>query len=240
MGRWHLRQRAMGGFEVGELRSFPLFEGLEIKRLQSLLHEHRTLLVPSQHQLVFEGDWNDGLFLIRSGVVKVRRFTLPGEEVVIALMGAGEMFGELAMLLGNSRRSADVVALTPLEVVKLRWKTVQGELDRSPGFALGMARLQASRLLSLGRRFSLRGEDASTRVLATLLELAFCSGYGKDPCAPIPDLKQTEIATIAGLARGTTSRIMTRLRSRGTIVATPEGLRFADLEPLRRRGLVEP
>ncbi len=240
MGWWPHRRRVMGGFEAGELRSFPLFEGLEIKRLESLLQEHRTLLVPAQHQLVFEGDWNDGLFLIRSGVVKVRRLTLQGEEVVIALMGAGEMFGELAMLLGNSRRSADVVALTPLEVVKLRWAAVQAELDGSPEFAVAMARLQARRLLSLGRRFSLRGEDAPTRVLATLLELACCGGYGNDPFAPIPDLKQTEIAAIAGLARGTTSRILTQLRSRGTIVATPEGLRFADLEPLRRRGLVEP
>ncbi len=228
----------MGGIEASELRSFPLFEGLELKQLERLLCEHRTLLLPAQHQLVFEGDWNDGLFLIRSGVVKVRRFTLSGEEVVIALMGAGEMFGELAMLLGNSRRSADVVALTPLEVVKLRWTTVQQELDRSSGFAMEMARLQARRLLSLGRRLSLRGEDASTRVLATLLELAYCSGYGTDPFAPIADLKQTEIAAIAGLARGTTSRILTQLRSRGTIVETPEGLRLANLEPLRRRGLL--
>jgi len=230
----------MAGFEVGELRSFPLFEGLEIKRLQSLLQEHRTLQVPTQHQLVFEGDWNDGLFLIRSGVVKVRHLTLQGEEVVIALLGAGEMFGELAMLLGNSRRTADVVALTPLEVVKLRWTTVQQELDHSTGFALEMARLQARRLLSLGRRFSLRGQDATTRVLATLLELAFCSGYGNDPLAPIPDLKQTEIAAIAGLARGTTSRILTQLRAKETIVEAAEGLRLANLEPLRRRGLLEP
>jgi CRP-like cAMP-binding protein len=229
----------MGGFEPEELRSFPLFEGLEISRLESLLREHRILQLPAQHQLVFEGDWSDGLFLIRTGVVKVRRLSLPGEEVVIALMGAGEMFGELALLLGNGRRTADVVALTPLEVVKLRWTPVQEELDRSPGFSLALARLQASRLLALGRRFSLRGEDATTRVLATLLELAHCSGYQKDPHAPIPDLKQTEIATIAGLARGTTSRILTQLRSRGTIVDTPEGWRFANLEPLRRRGLVD-
>jgi CRP-like cAMP-binding protein len=230
----------MGGLEPRELNAFPLFEGLDSTRVEDLLREHRILMVPAQHQLVFEGDWSDGLFLIRSGVVKVRHITLQGEEVVIALMGVGEMFGELALLLGDGRRSADVVALTPLEVAKLRWTSVQEELDRTAGFALAMARLQARRLLSLGRRLSLRGEDATTRVLATLLELACCSGDGKDPCAPIPDLTQTEIATIAGLARGTTSRILTQLRSRGTIVETPDGLRFANLEPLQRRGLLEP
>jgi CRP/FNR family cyclic AMP-dependent transcriptional regulator len=227
-------------FDTAELTSFPLFQGLEVSQLEPYLQDHRILTVPSTHQLVFEGDWSDGLFLIRSGVVKVRRISLGGEEVVIALMGVGEMFGELAMLLGQGRRSADVVALTPLEVVKLRWNSIQKDLDRLPDFALAMARLQARRLLTLGKRFGLRGEDATTRVLATLLELARCNSYDKDPQGPLPDLSQAEIANIAGLARGTASKILTQLRSRGTVVETPLGLRIANLEPLRRRGLIDP
>lgn len=225
-------------FDAAELATFPLFEGLEEQQLEVYLKEHRILMVPAAQQLVFEGDWSDGLFLIRSGVVKVRRLTLAGEEVVIALLGAGEMFGELSMLLGHGRRSADVVALTAMEVVKLRWSSVQKDLDRFPGFGLAMAKLQASRLLALGKRFSLRGEDATTRVLATLLELALCANYSKSAGNLIPPLNQTEIATIAGLARGTTSKVLTRLRSRGTLIETAGGLRIVDLEPLRRRGLL--
>ncbi len=225
--------------DAAELAAFPLFAELETSLLERFLQDHRVLMVPAGHQLVFEGDWSDGLFLIRSGVVKVRHITLDGEEVVIALMGVGEMFGELAMLLGHGRRSADVVALTPIEVMKVRWTSIQQELDRLPAFALAMARLQATRLLTLGKRFSLRGEDATTRVLATLLELACCTGYENDPQSLIPCLSQTEIATIAGLARGTTSKVLTQLRSRGTVVDTPEGLRISDLGPLRRRGLLE-
>ncbi|MEB3323204.1 MAG: Crp/Fnr family transcriptional regulator [Synechococcaceae cyanobacterium] len=225
---------------IGVLAACPLFAGLEPSLLESFLREHRVLLLPAGHQVVFEGDWSDGAFLLRSGIAKVRHITLSGEEVVIALLGAGEIFGELSLLPSNSHRSADVVSLTPIEVVKLRLEPMERALRTEPAFALAMARLQAWRLRRLGHRLGLRGEDATTRVLATLLELACCGSQGGDPLSSLPDLSQSELAAIAGLARGTASKVLTRLRSRGTVVASADGLRIADLEPLRRRGLLPP
>jgi CRP-like cAMP-binding protein len=226
-------------FDSKELQAFPLFAGMEAPLLERLLHQHGILTIPAAHQLVFEGDWGDGLFLIRSGVAKVRHITLGGGEVVVALLGVGEMVGELAMLLGNNRRSADVVALTPMEVVKLRWSAVREDLERWPDFALTLAQLEARRLVALGQRFRLRGEDATTRVLGTLAELARSTSYAADPLSPIPDLTQTEIATIAGLARGTTSKVLSQLRGKAVLVDCPEGMRIVTLDPLRKRGLIE-
>lgn len=227
-------------FDAAELAGFTLFSELEPPQLDLFLQDHRLLNLPAAHQPIFEGDWSDGLFLIRTGVAKVRHMTLAGEEVVIALMGPGEIFGELSMLLGHGRRSADVLSLTPVEVVKLRSSAVEKALQSFPCFAMAMARFEAQRLVGLGQRFGLRGEDATTRVLAALLELARCTSYERDATSPIPDLSQTEIATIAGLARGTASKVLNQLRSRGVLAETPEGMRFVDLEPLRRRGLLGP
>lgn len=226
-------------FASAELACFRLFAELEPQHLDHLLRDHHILQLPVAHQLIFEGDWSDGLFLIRSGVVKVRHITLAGEEVVIALIGPGEIFGELSMLLGHGRRSADVLSLTPIEVVKLRSSAVKKVMESLPSFAMAMARFEAHRLVGLGRRFGLRGEDATTRVLAALLELARCNSYERDPTSLIPPLSQTEIATIAGLARGTASKVLNQLRSRGVLGETPEGLRILDLDPLRRRGLID-
>jgi len=226
-------------FNTTELQEFPLFAGMEGPEIERLLHHHCILTVPATHQLLFEGDWGDGLFLIRSGVAKVRHITLDGEEVVVALLGVGEMVGELAILLGNNRRSADVVALTAMQVVKLRWPTFKEDLDRRPELALALAQLQARRLMALGQRFRLRGEDATTRVLGTLVELARSTSYEADPLSPIPDISQTEIATIAGLARGTTSKVLSHLRGKAVLVDSPEGLRIVALDFLHKRGLVE-
>ena len=226
-------------FLASELARFRLFAELEPRNLDYLLHDHRILHLPLAHQPILEGDWNEGLFLIRSGVVKVRHITLEGEEVVIALIGPGEIFGELSMLLGHGRRSADVLSLTPLDVVKLRTSAVQSVMESLPSFAMAMARFEAQQLVSLGRRFGLRGEDATTRLLATLLELARCNSHEQDPTGLIPPLSQTEIATIAGLARGTASKLLNQLRSRGVLEATSKGMRILDFEPLRRRGLMD-
>ena len=226
-------------FNSADLQVFPLFTGLDDALLERLLHQHRNLTVPAAHQLVFEGDWGEGVFLIRSGLAKVRHITLGGEEVVVTLLGVGEMVGELAMLLGNGLRSADVVTLTPMEVVKLRWPPVQQEFERCPRFTLNLAQLEARRLVALGHRFRLRGEDATTRVLATLADLARCTGYEADPLSPIPDITHTELANIAGLARGTTSKVLSQLRAKSVLVDGPEGLRIVALEPLRKRGLIE-
>jgi CRP-like cAMP-binding protein len=225
---------------AAELAGYELFEGLQEEQLELFLIDHSILRMPAAHQTIFEDDWSDGIFLIRTGIAKVRHITMAGEEVVIALLGAGQMFGELSYLLGDGRRRADVLSLTPMEVVKLRSGVVDNAARQLPDFWLRLARFEAHRLVDLGRRFGMQGEDATTRVLATLQELARCNSRENDPQAPIPNLSQSEIATIAGLARGTTSTVINQLRSRGTLAETPDGLRIVNLEPLRQRGLVKP
>ena len=80
--------------------------------------------------------------------------------------------------------------------------------------------------------------SSDLRLLATLMELACLCSSEADPCHPIPAISQQDIATIAGLSRGSTSTLITKLRGNGTLEQTPEGLRFASLAPLQRRGLL--
>ena len=60
--------------------------------------------------MVQQADWNDGVFLFVHGIAKVRRFTREGEEVVVGLVGIGEIFGEQALLIEGGLRSADIGA----------------------------------------------------------------------------------------------------------------------------------
>jgi CRP/FNR family transcriptional regulator, cyclic AMP receptor protein len=225
-------------FTPEDLRGFPVFASLTEGQAQDLLRDHRSVSLPADQRLLFEGDWSDGVFLVCKGIAKVSRISSLGEEVVLALVGTGDLLGELAVLMEEGRRTADVVSLTTMQLVKLRAQWFEQALDHSPGFTRALAGLQAHRLTRLDRRFSLRNDDAKTRVLATLLELARLGSACRDPNQLIPDLAQREIASIAGLARGTTSRILTELRNRGTLEQTSQGLRFTNLEPLRRRNLL--
>ncbi|MEB3242288.1 MAG: Crp/Fnr family transcriptional regulator [Cyanobacteriota bacterium] len=222
-----------------ELGEVPLFAGLAEEQQRRLLDNHRLVMLEKDQQLILEQEEAQGLFLLRSGLVKVRCIGQDGEEAVLALLGAGEVCGEMASLSPKGLRSADVVTLTPCSLVVLRGGPFAAMLRSEPGLALALARLQAQRLRDLNKRFGLRGADASTRMLATLADLARKTAPGAPPTAPIPPLPHRELANLSGLARETASRILSTLRRRGELEETEDGgLRLTDLQPLRRRGLL--
>jgi CRP-like cAMP-binding protein len=104
--------------------------------------------------------------------------------------------------------------------------------------ALALARLEAARLRDLNQRFAIQSSDATTRLLDALAYLARKSSGSNDPLAPIPALAQREIGLLAGLARETASRTLSKLRSRGTVEECNGCLRITDLQPLIKRGLI--
>lgn len=221
------------------LVAVPLFAGLDGAQHTLLLQHHRPLTLAAEQLLVLEDDDAQGLFLLRRGLAKVRCFDVEGEETTLALLGPGDVCGEMAVLSPRGRRSADVVTLTPCDVVVLRAGPFAALLHSEPRLALALARLQAGRLRALNQRFGLRGADATTRLLASLVDLACHADPEGGPTSPIPPLPQRELALLAGLARETASRTLSRLRQRGTVAETADGgLQLKDLEPLRRRGLL--
>ncbi len=228
----------MNPFAAAELQALPLFAGLSLGQCSLLLERHRASSHAADQVFVLEQDWGESLFLLRSGMAKVRTFTADGDEVVLSVLGEGEVFGEMAALDGAAR-AADVVALTPVTLLKLRGAPFAALLRQEVGFALALARLEASRLRDLNQRFALQSSDATSRLLAALAYLARRSSPADDPQAPIPPLAQRELGLLAGLARETASRTLSKLRSRGTVIEEEHGsLRIEDLQSLVKRGLV--
>jgi CRP-like cAMP-binding protein len=222
---------------AAELQAIPLFKDLESSLLEGLLDRHRLLEMAAAQTLFMQSDWGETLVVLLSGIAKVRLFSADGDEVILSLLGAGDLIGEMSLLDGDSR-SADVVTLTPVRLLKLQGGPFLRALQQQPILALQLARLEASRLRDINRRFAIQRSDATTRVLDALAYLAVKGSLQQDPLDPIPALPQAEIAILAGLARETLSRTLSKLRSRDIIVEAGEGWRLASLQPLQRRGLL--
>ncbi len=227
----------MGDFNVEHLQALPLFSALNTEQCMQLLDRHLQTSHGAEQVFVMEQDWGESLFLLRRGMAKVRTYTADGDEVVMSVLGEGDVFGEMAALDGMAR-SADVVSLTPVQVVKLRAAPFAGLLQQDAGFALALARLEASRLRDMNQRFAIQSSDATTRLLDALAYLARRSSAAADPQAVIPALAQRELGLLAGLARETASRTLSKLRTRGTVEEFDGGLRLVDLQPLIKRGLL--
>ena len=60
----------------------PLFGALATEQLDQLLDRHRETTHQAEQLIVIEQDWGESLFLLRSGLAKVRTYTADGDEVV--------------------------------------------------------------------------------------------------------------------------------------------------------------
>jgi CRP/FNR family cyclic AMP-dependent transcriptional regulator len=184
---------------------FKLLEAIDSDTKDNLLQGHREIQIPSAHQLILQADWGEETYVLSTGILKARSFNAQGDEVVISLMGGGAIVGEIALLSADPIRTVDVVAITPSCLLKLRRNAMRDAMENSLSFTRSVAFLQAQRLTALGDRLMLMNEDATTRLLAILLNLAQLNGNDNDPLQPIPAVPQHEIAVMAGLSRGTTS-----------------------------------
>ncbi len=92
------------------LRTVPLFESLTEAEAATLCGMLRTVDCDAQQVLFRAGDAGDGMYLIEAGKVCISMKAADGHELTIAELGAGDFFGEMAMLDGQPR-SARATAL---------------------------------------------------------------------------------------------------------------------------------
>tara|TARA_Y100001968_G_C19382785_1_gene731196 strand:+ start:56 stop:739 length:684 start_codon:yes stop_codon:yes gene_type:complete len=227
----------MESLTATQLQSMQLFSTLTIDQCSQLLDRHYFSKYEAEQVFLMEQDWGETIFILQSGLAKVRTYTADGVEVVMSLLGEGDVFGEIAAL-DSSARSADVVALTKGHLLKLRSGPFLSLLKKEASFALDLFKLESSRLRDLNQRFAIQTSDATTRILNTLSYLARKSSSENDPKSPIPNLPQSEIGLISGLSRETTSRVLNKLKKRKVIDDIDGFMHLVDLDPLVKRSLL--
>jgi CRP/FNR family transcriptional regulator, cyclic AMP receptor protein len=171
----------------------------------------------ARHEVIFhEGDPGDTLHLIAKGRVAVAVATPLGDTTTLTVLGAGQFFGELALVGSQPVRTATVTALEPTQTLALRQQQFD-ELRRDhptiDRFLVAVLAEQVKRLST--QLLEALFVDAETRVLRRLLDLAQEYGQGR-PGTIIP-LTQEDIATMAGTTRPTTNRALRDAEAAGAI-----------------------
>jgi len=135
---------------VSELAEHPLLAGLAAEAVAELIAAAREQHLRAGTTLWREGDPGDGLYFIREGTVEIR---LPGEGSggrVVAELGVGAVFGEMAVL-EEKPRSATATARTEVKVWFVPRAAVLGAIRRCPELALRLLRELSRRLREFNR-----------------------------------------------------------------------------------------
>lgn len=181
-----------------------------------------------------EGDLPDGVMVIDSGQVAVRAMTLDGDEATLAVLGPGELFGEMALLGQGSRRTASIEALERTRTRRLPtsdWLELRATHPELDEFVTGLV---ASYVIRLGERLTeALFVPAETRVVRQLLRLSRQMQTDGSPGATVR-LTGQNLADLAGTSRQTVSEALStdRLLEIGVDVVSRGRIAVPDIEAL--------
>ncbi len=214
----------------------PLFQGLEGEAASALAAAMSTITLNKGAVLFREGDSGDQLYVVVAGKIKLSRSGSAGRENLLAVLGPGQMFGELS-LFDPGPRSSTAIAVTRCEIRSLDQDELLRWLDGRPEVARGLLAQLAGRLRRTNDVVAdLVFSDVPGRVAKALLDLASRFGETSDDGVHVHhDLTQDELAQLVGASRETVNKALADFASRGWIRLEPRSVTLLDVERVERR-----
>ncbi len=202
------------------LRRVPLLAGLSEQQLESLASGSTRRNYARGRTIVSEGEPSQSLYILLSGRAKVQRSDAEGKEVILAVLSAGDWFGEMSMI-DEAARSASVITLESCDFMSIEKSSFRAMLTQNPEVSMAVMRGLVARLREADRKIeTLALLDVYGRVARVLLDF---SEEVEGERIVKNRLPRQEIAKMIGASREMVSRVMKGLETDGFVVPLPEG-----------------
>lgn len=220
----------------GVLSVSPLFAALDPEGAEALRETLVEKHVLKGQTLFEEGEPGDRLYVILDGKVKLGHSSPDGRESLMAVLGPGEMFGELS-LFDPGKRAATATALTDASVLELRNEQLMPWLAGRPEVAAALLQALARRLRRTNEAMAdLVFSDVPGRVAKALMDLGEKFGtVTPEGLLVTHDMTQEEIAQLVGASRETVNKALADFTQRGWVRLESRQVLILDVERLRRR-----
>jgi len=191
------------------LASVELFGEMVEEEIDDLTALAQVKKLPKDTTVFHAGDPADAVFVVASGRVKVVITSSDGKEFILTVLGAGQVFGEMA-LLESAPRSASVVTLSAVEVLVINRVDFQRLLESNPRISLKLMAILSRRLRRANSKMeSLAYMDVAGRLARYLLDLARDHGQRLgNGWVVVRRPTHSDIAHSIGTSRETVSRLI--------------------------------
>lgn len=184
--------------------------------------------------IYFPDDAAEKIYMISEGRVKIGSYTRDGKEIVKAILGHGEIFGELA-IAGEDRRSDFAQAMdTKTTVCPMTIEDMEELMSHNKPFSLKVMKIIGFRLKKMERKIeSLVFKDARTRIVEFLRDTAYEKGQKVGFETMIKNhLTHKDIASLTGTSRQTVTTVLNELRENNVINFDRRKILIRDMEKL--------
>ncbi|MBC8162068.1 MAG: Crp/Fnr family transcriptional regulator [Roseiflexaceae bacterium] len=191
------------------LTTLPLFQNLPDAQIQQLNAALRRRQFLAGVDIITAEQPGEVMYIILSGTVKIYAEQADGSSVILAILGAGEIFGEMS-ILENIGRSATVVTLEESTILWMDRLTFEASLRDIPGMSQNLVRIFSRRLrLANAQIQALATLDVFGRVARQILAFAHEYGQQQPNGVLIPlRLTQSDLAGMVGASRVRVNQVL--------------------------------
>jgi adenylate cyclase len=213
----------------------PLFSGLPPSAAATLNRRVQRRSFAAGTYLTREGEPADSMFVIERGLVRVSRTSRQGRELVLGLLGAGDILGELGVLEASGTRTADAMAVEATSCIALTKDDLRALIRKTPDLAM---RLLATLVDHIRRKDEELAEiaflDLPGRLAHKLLQLADRHGEPVEGGIRIGvRVPQGELAAMVGSTRENVNRALGRFVTSGAVSVDRGTITILDADALR-------
>ena len=221
--------------KTDHLRNVPIFTDLKDSDLIKIASKMVPRVYEKGQMILLEESMGETFFIITQGAVKVTRLSADGREVILAILGESDFFGEMSLLDGEGR-SANIVANEDAKVLTLSRNDFLDCLESYPKIAIALLEELATRLRKSDQQIeSLSLSDSEHRIGITLIRLAGELGTIKQGNVTVKNLPyQQDIANMAGTSRETVSRTLKLLEDKKLVRRENRNLTIYNYDAFRQ------
>ncbi len=202
------------------LRNVPLFKRFTGDELNKILKSASLRKYgKNAHIVTAESKAGNEFFILRKGKVKVTKREPDGGETILAILGAGDFFGEMSLLDGLAR-SADVITVEPVETLVIPKDLFYRILNDFPSASIQLLKVLSGRLRrSDAERKASQSMNAVGKVSNALLSLADYGGKRAGSGIAIENAPTMQsLAEMSAVPKQTVQKILTYFQKAGYIV----------------------
>ncbi len=222
-GSKNLSQRA--GKTVA-LRDHPIFRGIEPGAIDQLFKYAKVLSLRRGATIFSRGDNGDRLYAVRKGTVRINISSSDGRGATLNLIGANEIFGEIALLDGQMR-TANAVAHTDCELLAIERRDFLPFLEQQPKLAFNFIQLLCARLRWTSEQVEhVMLSDLPSRLAKTVI--ALLNKDSDKPGSGSIAATQREISEMVGATRESVNKELRRWSKQSWIELDQGAIRVLD------------
>jgi CRP-like cAMP-binding protein len=223
--------RAFPNSKLAVLRKHPYFCDLDPEAFDQLCRYAKPATLKRGATICSKGDPGNSLFAVISGTVKISSTSADGRSAILNLIGAGEIFGEIAVLDGQAR-SADATANTNCEIFVIDRREFLPFVRSQPALAMKFIELLCTRLRWTSDQVEqIILQNLPGRLASALVRLT--EKHKLEPKGRTIAVTQQEISEMVGMTRESINKQLRVWAARSWVRLEHGAIVVLNVEPLQ-------